>query len=230
MSTKQTTTGSNQSTLQFNPAAQGIYNNLVKQGGSQLSDMIQNPFGNAMYSLGLGQSQKGAAQQGANNMGVLNQNQKAQGLNGQGGAGFMAAQRAMMGRSNASMMSGANTSNVFQALQRQMAATGMGMSFSPQLTGQKGSFNQTQETGGLGTWLPQLIGTAAGAAIGGLTSGAGGAAGKGGTSIGSLGGLSSSSAPGGGAFSGFGLGSQGAPASGMWSNPMSSYGMMGMMN
>ena len=156
MGTTTKTSGSNTSNLQFNPISQGIYNNLIQGGGKQLGDMINNPFGNALYSMGLGQSQKGAQQQGANNMGVLNQNQRVQGLGGQAGAGWLAAQKAMTGRANASMMSNANVSNVMSALQRQMAATGMGMSFSPQLTGQTGNFSQQQSTGGLGTWLPQF--------------------------------------------------------------------------
>jgi hypothetical protein len=172
MGTTKKTTGSNESSLQFNPMAQAQYNNLVQSGGNQLQGMINNPFGNALYSMGLGQSQKGAQQQGQNNMGVLTQNQKAQGLNGQGGAGFMAAQRAMTGRANAGMMSNANTSNVMAALQRQMMATGMGMSFNPQLTGQKGNSTQTEQTSGAGTWAPQLAGAAISAGLGAMTGGA----------------------------------------------------------
>lgn len=179
MGTTTNTSGSNSSQLQFNPVAQGMYNQLIQGGGNQLNQMINNPFGNALYQFGLGQSQKGAQQLGANNMGVLNQNQKAQGLGGQAGQGWLAAQRAMTGRANASMMSQANVGNVMQALQRQMAATGMGMSFSPQLTGQTGKFSQQQSTSGLGTWLPQIAGMGLSAAMmgmdGGMPSGGGGA-------------------------------------------------------
>lgn len=165
MGTTTKTSGSNTSSLQFNPQAQSMYNSLISSGGKQLQGYINNPFGNAMYQMGAGQSQRAAQQAGANNMGALNQNQLVQGLGGNAGAGFMNAMRSQTGRSNASMTSQAATSNVLAALQRQMAATGMGMSFSPQLTGQSGSFNQTQSTGGLGTWLPQVMG----AAMGGLT-------------------------------------------------------------
>lgn len=175
MSTTQQTSGSNTSSLQFNPIAQGIYNNLIGTGGNQLNSMIQDPFGNPLYQMGLNQSMKGAQQAGANNMGVLNQNQLTQGLGGQAGAGWLAAQRAMTGRANASILSGANIANVMQALTRQMQATGMGMSFSPQLTGQKGSFSQTQTTGGLGTWLPQLAAAGIGAGMSAATGGMSGA-------------------------------------------------------
>lgn len=210
MSTTNTTSGSNQSSLQFNPAAQQQYNNLVTSGGNQLQGMINNPFGNALYSMGAAASQKGAAQQGQNNMGVLNQNQKTQGLGGQAGAGWLAAQKAMTGRANASMMSQANVSNVMNALQRQMAATGMGMSFAPQLTGQSGNFSQTQSTGGLGTWLPQVAGMALGGLTGGLSSGLGAAMTQ--TGAGSGGGYAAPSTTQGGgiagpgsSFTGFGM-------------------------
>lgn len=234
MGTTQNTSGSNQSNLQFNPAAQSQYNNLITGGGNQLSQMINNPFGNALYQLGLGQSQKGASQQGANNMGALNQNQKVQGLGGQAGQGWLAAQRAMTGRANSSMMSQANVGNVMNALQRQMQATGMGMSFSPQLTGQTGNFNQQTSMSGLGTWLPQLMSGVANAGMNLATGGMGGlgaamtqtGAGSGGgyaapstTQGGGIGGAGSS-------FTGFGAA---PPSAGGGFNPILSMMMSGAM-
>lgn len=184
MGTSTNTSGSNQSNLQFNPIAQGVYNNLVQGGGNVLGGYMNNPFGNAFYQMGAGQSQKGAQQAGANNMAALNQNQLAQGLGGQAGQGYLSALRSQTGRANQSMMSQANISNVLAALQRQMTAAGTGLSFSPQLTGQTGSFKQQQTTGGLGTWLPQvaggLLGAGMGAMTGGLSSALGGAMGGGG--------------------------------------------------
>lgn len=172
MGTKQQTTGSNTSNLQFNPMAQSAYNQLVGGGSKVLQGYINNPFGNSMYTLGAQASQRGAQQQGANNMAALNQNQLAQGMSGNAGAGWLAAQKAQTGRANASMSSQANIANVMSALQRQMQATGMGMSFSPQLTGQTGNFQQTQQTSGLGTWLPQLAGGLMSGAMGMMTGGA----------------------------------------------------------
>lgn len=185
MGTTQNTTGSNTSTLNFNPAAQNIYNQLTGSGGSVLSGYMNNPFGNAMYQMGAGQSQKGAQQAGSNNIQALLQNMLTGGIGGQSGQGFQTAQMAQTGRANQSISSQANISNVMSALQRQMAATGMGMSFSPQLTGQSGNFSQQQTTGGLGTWLPQLLGAGLGAATGGLFGGMGGGGG-----FGSVGGVS----------------------------------------
>lgn len=172
MSTTNTTTGSNQSTLQFNPLAQGVYNNMISGGGSVLGGYINNPFSNAMYQMGASQSAKGAQQAGQTNMQALLQNQKALGLGGKAGQGWLGAQQAQTGRANQAMSSQANVSNVLAALQRQMAATGMGMSFSPQLTGQSGTFNQQQTTSGLGTWLPQLMGAGLSAGLGAMTGGA----------------------------------------------------------
>jgi hypothetical protein len=169
MGTTNTTSGSNTTGLNFNPVAQQIYNSLIGGGSNILQGYMNNPFGNPAYTMGAQQSQAGAQQAGNNNMQALNQNALTNGLTGQAGAGFMSAQKAQTGRANQSMSSQANIQNVMQAIQRQMSAAGTGMSFSPQLTGQTGSFQQTSSTGGLGTWLPQLLGGLGGAALSGLT-------------------------------------------------------------
>lgn len=187
MGTKQTTTGSNQSTLQFNPIAQGIYNQLVQGGGNVLSQYTNAPFSNPFYQMSAALGQKGAQQMGQNNMQALLQNMLTSGISGGAGAGFKQAQMAQLGRANQSMMSQANVSNVLAALQRQMAAAGTGLSFSPQLTGQKGTFSQTQQTSGLGTWLPQLAGGGLSAAMGFA---GGGGMGGGGNFFPSVGGVS----------------------------------------
>lgn len=164
MSTKTQT----DNTMHFNPVAQQSYNSLVGSGTKVLNDQMNNPFGNAMYKMGLGASQQGATQQGNNNMSALQQMMRTSGIGGNSGNAFQMAQQGKIGRSNASMMSQANTSNVQGALQRQLTATGMGMSFSPQLTGS----SATQTQSGLGTWLPQLLGAAGSAAMGFATGGA----------------------------------------------------------
>jgi hypothetical protein len=210
MSTQQnTSTG-----LNFNPGAESTYNSLVGSGGNVLSQYINNPLGNPLYQLGLGQSQKGAAQAGANNNTALQSIMKTSGMGGTAGQGFLGAQQAQMGRANASMMSQANLSNVMNAFQRQMQATGMGMSFSPQLTGSTG----TSSTGGLGTWLPQLLGAGLGMAGGAMTGGASTAAGAAAGSAPSLtGGMNINQLMQGGT----------SPFSGGWNNPM---GMTGSPN
>lgn len=178
MSSQQQTTGQSSNSLSFNPIAQGIYNNLIQGGSGVLSGYMNNPLGNPLYQMGLGQSQKGAQQLGANNMAALTQNQLVQGLGGNAGAGWLNAQKAQTGRANQSLLSQANIGNVMQAFNRQLGATGLGMSFSPQLTGSSGTSSQTSTTSGLGTWLPQLLGggLAAGLGIASMAGGGGGAA------------------------------------------------------
>ena len=176
MPTTNTTTGSNTSNLQFNPTAQSIYNQLISGGGNVLSGYMNNPFGNAAYTQGAQASQKGAQQAGGNNMQALMQNMLTSGIGGQAGNAFKGAQLAQTGRANSAMSSQANIQNVQQALQRQMAAAGTGLSFSPQLTGSSGTFSQNSSPGGLGTWLPQLLSGVGGAALGAATSGASAAA------------------------------------------------------
>lgn len=172
MGSQQNTDSSNQSSLQFNPLAQSAYNSMIGSGSNVLTGYMNSPLTNPMYQLGSAASQKGAAQGGNNNMQALMQMMKTSGIGGQAGQGFMAGQQAQMGRANQSAMSQANLGNIQSAFGRQMAATGMGMSFSPQMTGQSGTSNSQTSTGGLGTWLPQLLGSAAGMAMGGLTGGA----------------------------------------------------------
>lgn len=175
MSTKQTTDSTN--TLNYNPTAEGVYNSMIGNAGSILNQYMTNPFGNAQYKMGLGQSMAGANQLGQQNISSLMNNMKVSGMSGNSGNAFQQAMMNSIGRGNQSMRSQANTGNVMSALQRQMQATGMGMSFSPQLTGTTGSSTSTM--GGLGTWLPQLASALAGAGLGAATGGASAAAGAG---------------------------------------------------
>lgn len=172
MSTQQTTKSNSNTGMTFDPGSLSTYQNLIGAGGKNLISQMQNPFGNPMYQLGAAQTQQGAQQLGQQNMNVLGQNQRVSGLTGNAGAGWLGAQRAMTGRSNQSMRSQGNIQNIMQALQRQMTATGMGMSFSPLATGQSSSGQQTQTTSGLGTWLPQLLGAGLQAGLGFATGGA----------------------------------------------------------
>jgi hypothetical protein len=177
MGTQQTTTGATSNQLQFNPGSESIYNALTGAGSKVLQGYMNDPFGNAFYKLGAGQSQQGATQLGNQNMQSLLQSMKTSGIGGNAGNAFQSAMTSNIGRSNQALRSQANMQNIFQALNRQMGATGMGMSFSPQITGSSGTSNQQTSTGGLGTWLPQLMGSALGAAsgFGGFGGGGGGA-------------------------------------------------------
>jgi len=158
MSTKTTTDQSSSSALNYDPSSLNLYKNLTKSGGNFLTGLINNPFGNPFYTMGLQQSVRGATQAGANNMNALTQRMKASGLSGQAGAGWLQAQGAQTGRANQSMLSQANIANVMNAMNRQMGATGMGMSYSPLMTGENSTGSSSTTKSGLGTWLPQLLG------------------------------------------------------------------------
>jgi len=172
MSTKTTTTSQNQSNLQYDPKSLGTYQNLTGSAGKVLSGYMNNPFGNPFFNLGAQFAQKGASQQGQNNINAMTQNMLTSGLGGQAGAGFKMAQLGKIGRSNASMMSQANLGNVMQALQRQLGAAGTGLAFQPLMTGTSSTGQETQTKSGLGTWLPQLLSTGIGAAMAPFTGGA----------------------------------------------------------
>lgn len=174
MSTKQESTSNN--TLNYDPSSLALYKKLTSGGGNVLSQYMNNPLSNPWYNLGLGQSMKGATQLGQQNMNTMTNNMKVSGIGGGAGNAFQQAMTSNIGRGNQSLRSQANLGNVFQALQRQMTATGMGMSFNPLLTGESGK--STQQTSGLGTWLPQLLGSLAGAGMSAATGGMSGAAGK----------------------------------------------------
>lgn len=186
MGTQQTTNSNSNTGLNFNQTGLNAYNSLVGSGSNVLNQYMNNPFGNPMYQFGQAQTQAGAKQLGQQNMNTLMQNQKVSGLSGNAGAGWLGAQKAQTGRANQAMASQGNISNIMNALQRQMTATGMGMSFSPLATGQSSSGTQTSSTQGLGTWLPQLLGAGLGAASMFGTGGASTAAGPSASAVSSL--------------------------------------------
>jgi hypothetical protein len=176
MSTTTKTTGSNTSNLQFNPAAQAMYNQLIGGAGGVLGGYMNQPFQGPAYNLGAGQAQRGAQGAGQNIMQALSGNP---GQAGQAGQGFMGAQKAAGGRVTSNTSSQANQSNIMQAFGRQMGAIGTGMSFNPQLTGSTGTFSQTGSTGGFGSWGMPLI-SAIGASVADYFKGGGGGGGGGG--------------------------------------------------
>jgi hypothetical protein len=178
MSSKTQTDQSSTNTLNYDPSSLANYKGLTGAGSSLLQSFMSNPFGNANYTQGLQNSMKGAQAGANNNMSVLQQMMKTSGMSGTAGQGFQQAQAARMGRANQGMLANANISNVQAALQRQLQATGMGMAFQPLLKGTSGNSQTTQTTGGLGTWLPQLIGAGLGMAGGAMTGGMSGAMGS----------------------------------------------------
>lgn len=179
MSTKTTSNTSNQ----YNAAGMSAYNAFQPALMQQLLQMSQNPLSSSYFQNALAQMRNSANQIGARNTQNTLQNARTSGGMLSNSGGFT---RALLNRnmlSNSTMQSNAFNSALNNALQNRNWALSSMEAYQPLQTGQK----TTQQTGGLGTWLPQL----AGAAIGGFTgSGAlGGIFGGGGGSnaLGSLG-------------------------------------------
>jgi hypothetical protein len=179
MSTKKTQDTKSSNALTFDPKSKALYDKLIGSSGDLLQSWMNNPFGNPLYKLGLGQSQRGAQAAGQQGMGALMNNMKISGITGRAGNAFQQAQVNKMGRTNLGLMSGANVGNVMNALQRQQQATAMGMSFQPLLTGETANSHSQEQTSGLGTWLPQLVGAGLQGAMGMATGGASTIASKG---------------------------------------------------
>jgi hypothetical protein len=223
-----TKSNTNQQT-QFNPQGMGAYNSMQGPLAQTTNSYMQNPFGNPFMQTQQQMGNRQAQNQGGTMMNQITNNATGAGL--MGGAGSPAAMEMMQnqGRANSGMQANLGFLQPMQnALGMQQNAMGLAENYRPLATGS----NQQQSTSGLGTWLPQLLSGALGAASGGL----GGLFGGGGGGGGFFGGANSGpSSPmpqsatgtfggmGGGAF-GEGMGAYGNPNSGP-----GGYGQMGMM-
>jgi hypothetical protein len=160
MGTTNNQTSQNASNLQFNPQSQALYNSLIQSAGGKLNQNLTNPFGGASQSgklFGLGAGQAGKAAQGG--MAQMT-NPFANMMAMQGSPSGGALGNLMAGARGAGGMQGAaQGQNIGQAMSRYMAGLGTGLSFQPQMIGQKGQAASQTSTGGLGTWLPQLMGS-----------------------------------------------------------------------
>lgn len=175
MTTKKEST----STAQFDPTSMNAFTSM--QGGiaSVLNDWMKNPgqIQNLLLQQGYRQNARVGGRMNSN---VLN-NAVAGGWGGGNLPAFLQASIARNSRATS-----ANNANTFlQTLlgtkQMQLTATGMAQNYRPLQTGSK----QVEQTSGLGTWLPQVIGAGLGMAtglpmFGGAAAAAGGAAKAGG--------------------------------------------------
>jgi hypothetical protein len=164
MGTKQQTTN------QYSQSGMNAYNAFQPQLQSVLGGYASNPFGNPFYQLNLSSNMATANRQS----GQMNQNALSQfNMTGMGGApsGARTSLMAQLGRYGSSLNAGAFQSAASNAFTNQMGALNTMAGYRPLQTG------QTQQTTGLGTWLPQLVGAAAGIGMGVATGGASLAAG-----------------------------------------------------
>lgn len=167
MGTKKTTTTDQTQKTNYAPGALNGYN--AAQG--QALGMVNNPYGNQFYQQTLTQGMNSANQINQNQQQNLSQNISRSGIGENSAAGAMLHQ--MGGYMASHNQAGAflNASNQAQSMY------GQGMNFlsNPLATGGTMHGVQTEQSGGLGTWLPQVAGMALGAASGGLSAAGGGA-------------------------------------------------------
>ena len=155
------TTKTIQATNQYNPQSMNTFNQLQPQLGSLFQQYMQNPLGvvNPTYNLSGQMAQQNAARLGQSGMQNLQGNMAATGFSGVNLPAYMQSQIAAQGRATSSLEANAFLQNELARNQaaigvQQFGASGAG-SYSPLQTGGTGKESQ----GGLGTWLPQVIGT-----------------------------------------------------------------------
>lgn len=172
MTQKQQTT----TTGQYNQGSMGVFNQLQPQFGQAIGSEITNPYSNMFFNqqLGMGQQQLGA--QGASaNQALL---QRGQALGMQANSPLMQSQMGMNQRAGMAGQSNLYNNLLMQAGQMRQSALGMAGSYKPLQTGQ----TQMQTVSGTGSWLPQIVGGALGAATSAFTGGMMGGGGGGGGS------------------------------------------------
>lgn len=163
MGTKKTT----QTTNQYAPGALNQYQAFQQLYGPLLQNWASNPYNNQQFSQNLSQNMQYANQSSMNAINNAMRNFNMTGMNN-APSGARTQLMGQLGR-----LGSANNANAFYnavntANQRQTGAVGAMMSYQPLQTGG----TQTQTTGGVGSWLPQLAGAALGAGLGFATGGA----------------------------------------------------------
>jgi hypothetical protein len=154
MGTKNTTTTTNQ----YSPVGMATYNALQGPAAATLNSNINNPYGNAFFNQ---QKQAGAA--ATTNFGTSAARSTAQAGNAlgtTGGPGLNTAFNAYNTRGNAAVGAGINNALIMGAANTRNQSLSAAMNYRPLQTGG----TSVQQTSGLGTWLPQVIGLGIGAA------------------------------------------------------------------
>ena len=187
--TKKTTT-----TNQYAPGALNQYQSFMSQYGPLLQGWASNPYNNAQFSQNLSQNMQFANQSSMNSTRNAMSQFNMTGMNN-APSGARTQLMGQLGR-----LGSANNANAFYnavntANNRQTGAVGAMMGFQPLQTGG----TQTQTTGGVGAWLPQLASGGLSALMAGM--GGGGESPMSNLGANPLGGANSSAPTGGGAGS-----------------------------
>ena len=173
-----TTTKTDQSS-KFDPGAMQTYQGLQGGLGDMLKGYINSPFSNPFFQTQQQMGTRQAQNLGGMQMGNVARNLTASGLGGGGSMSPFAMEMMQnQGRANTGMQANLGFLNPVQnALGMQQFAGGLASQYRPLQTGQQ----QTQSTGGLGTWLPQVAGMGLGLLGAGFGGGASSMFGPGGS-------------------------------------------------
>lgn len=177
MSSKQQTDSKSNTAFNFDPSSMQAYLKNISSVMPFLQNNVNNPFGNDAFKQESTIGQDQAARVGQRGVSNVTQNAAGLGYNTNGGMFNSMLQRA--GQNTSAMQGQAFRGAIGNAVGRQMSSAGMLSSFQPLMTGSNSNSQQTQQTSGLGTWLPQLIGSLGGAAMSAFAPGAGAAMGAG---------------------------------------------------
>lgn len=152
MSTQNTTTTSSS----FDPFSMGVFQGFQPMIGSTMAGYVNNPYSNAGFNqqLARNQQQLGYSQQAQQQ--AMMQRAQAMGINPSSPLYFQ--QLNQMQRGFQGQSADAINNLILQANQLRYGATQSMMGYRPLQTGQ----TQTKTQSGLGSWLPQLAGTALG--------------------------------------------------------------------
>lgn len=161
-STKKTTDTTNK----YDPASMNIFHQLGSAGSNTLQDYMKDPLKASYFQNQVGIMNRFSQQSGLRNINAL---LGQRGMMGGGATpGWLSSNIGRIGRQTGASQS----QNVLQALMnaesRRYSAAGNALSYRPLQTGQ----HSEEQTSGLGTWLPQVIGMGASAALAFGTGGA----------------------------------------------------------
>lgn len=170
-----------QQSINYDPTSLGQYQQFWQLATPLLTGMATNPFSSPSFNLNLAQNTAAARQQGSMAMQNALSNLNTAGM-GQTNSGLRAGLLSQLGRYGSNLTYQGFLGAANQAQANQWNALGMLGSRTPLVTGQTG----TQQTSGLGTWLPQLAGAAISGLTGGMTGGLGMAAGAGASQLNSM--------------------------------------------
>lgn len=178
--TQSSSSGNQATSFQFNPASMKLYQQYLAGIGPQVLNFASQPYTNPQYLLEQSMGQNMANTLGQRGVANVMNNMSSMGFGNM--PGFQQSLLANAGRQTMGLQSQAWQNAFRNAGARQQFAMGLGASFQPLMTGTNSNFanQQTTQTSGLGTWLPQVAGAALGAFTGGLGGGLGSMMGGGG--------------------------------------------------